>query len=55
MLLNTALVFGQPGGGGDPGHGQPVPISGIELLIAAGVGLGAKKLLKKYKTPYQNK
>ncbi len=40
---------GGPGGGppgGGPGGGQPVPITGIELLVGAGALLGAKRMLK---------
>lgn len=35
----------QPGGGGDPGGGQPVPIGSIEILISIGAGLGVKRIL----------
>ncbi|WMN11393.1 hypothetical protein QYS49_38230 [Marivirga salinae] len=38
----------QPGGGGDGGTptepDNPVPITGIEYLIAAGAAFGAKKI-----------
>jgi len=43
LLLNYG--YSQPGGGGDPGGGQPVPISGIELLLGLGAALGVKRLL----------
>lgn len=36
-----------PGGGGDPDN--PVPITGIEYLIAAGAAFGAKKIYDKKK------
>jgi hypothetical protein len=54
FVLTTLLLvgidgFSQPGGGG-PGGGEdpdnPIPITGIEWLIAAGAGLGARKLYK---------
>lgn len=38
---------GDPGGGGDPDN--PVPITGIEYLIAAGAAFGAKKIYDKKK------
>jgi len=38
---------GGPGGGGDPDN--PVPITGIEYLIAAGAAFGAKKIYDKKK------
>lgn len=40
---------GGPGGGG-PGGGQPVPLTGIELLIGAGALLGAKRVLASRKS-----
>jgi hypothetical protein len=44
-LLMAICAYAQPGGGGDPGGGQPVPISGIELLLGAGAALGVKRLV----------
>jgi len=44
---------GGPGGGppgGGPGGGQPVPITGIELLVGAGALLGAKRILESRKS-----
>lgn len=38
---------GDPGGGTDPDN--PVPITGIEYLIAAGAAFGAKKIYDKKK------
>jgi hypothetical protein len=38
------MLSAQPGGGGDPGGGEPVPIAGVELLLAAGALLGLKKI-----------
>lgn len=49
LLFLSTNGFAQPGGGGDPGSGQPVPIAGIEYLIGAGVGLGIKKWLNRNK------
>jgi hypothetical protein len=45
VFLAAALTAGaQPGGGGDPGGGEPVPFSGLEVLLTAGAVLGAKAL-----------
>jgi hypothetical protein len=52
LLLVSSLTWvqaqpgGGPGGGGDPGHGRPVPISGIEVLLVLGGILGVRKHLK---------
>lgn len=43
------LSFAQPGGGGPGGEPPPVPITGIELLLAAGAGYGAKKAYDVYR------
>jgi hypothetical protein len=40
-------VMAQPGGGGDPGGGEPVPIQGVIILLIAGGALGVKKFLKR--------
>ena len=40
---------GDPNGGGDLDNDNPVPITGIEYLIAAGAAFGAKKLYDKKK------
>lgn len=50
MLVGSLQpVYAQPGGGGNPCPFPPcnpdVPISGIEILLAAGGVLGVKKLL----------
>ncbi len=48
FLLAATVVNAQPGNpGGDPDN--PVPITGIEYLIAAGAAFGAKKLYDKKK------
>ncbi len=40
----------QPGGGGPGGGGDPdVPITGIEILLAAGGVLGMRKLINRKK------
>lgn len=53
LVLSTAFWLfvvltgaAQPGGSGsdDPGPGDPVPISGIEILIGLGSLYGAKKV-----------
>jgi hypothetical protein len=54
FLIFIVLVFpfislAQPGGGGDPGPGQPVPISGLEILLGVGALFGAKKILDQKK------
>jgi hypothetical protein len=43
--LSVVCGYAQPGGGGPGGGGEPVPISGIEILLAAGGLLGIKKFL----------
>lgn len=43
IFMANSILFAQPGDpGGNPD--QPVPISGIEFLIAAGAILGFRKL-----------
>jgi hypothetical protein len=56
LLISAFAGFAQPGGGRPPGGGgggpcanppcNPVPITGIEVLITMGVMLGAKSLLR---------
>ena len=41
--------FAQPTGGGPGTEPPPVPITGIELLLAAGAGYGAKKAYDVYR------
>lgn len=51
FIFTSSLLAAQPGGGGPGGGGDPdVPLGGIELLIAAGALLGAKKALDKKKS-----
>ena len=45
LCLVSFFCEAQPGGGGDPGGGPPVPITGIELLLAIGGALGIKRLM----------
>ena len=40
---------GPPPGGGPGNGGRPAPLSGIELLIAAGAAFGAQRFLKRNK------
>ncbi len=47
LVLFSFKVVAQPGTG-DPGHGQPVPITGIEYLIGLGGLLGARKIMKSF-------
>jgi hypothetical protein len=51
-IVFPIFCFAQPGGGGDPGGGQPVPISGFEILIGAGAILGARRLVSSRKKKY---
>lgn len=44
FMVMTFAVAAQPGGGGDPGGGEPVPFSGLEILLTAGAALGVKSL-----------
>lgn len=50
FVLISAFVLAQPGGGGDPGGGQPVPLPGIGILVAAGAFLGIRSLMKSKKS-----
>lgn len=43
-FLSVLLTNGQPGGGGDPGAGEPVPLQGMFILFAAGIFLAVKSL-----------
>ena len=44
FIIFSVSSYAQPTGGGPGGGGNPdVPLGGIELLIAAGALLGAKK------------
>jgi hypothetical protein len=45
LLTVNFTVFAQPGNPGDPGD-NPVPISGIELLLLTGGALGGYKIFK---------
>jgi hypothetical protein len=48
LLMFTVVsidLFAQPGDPGDPGD-NPVPISGIEILLVGGGALGAYKAFK---------
>jgi hypothetical protein len=53
ILLLSIASYAQPGPGGPrgggPGGGEPVPITGIEILLTAGGLLGIKRLLQKKK------
>lgn len=53
LFMSYFTLHAQPGGGDggpptDPGD-NPVPITGIEYLIAAGAAFGAKKIYDKKK------
>jgi hypothetical protein len=47
LIFIVTSSFGQPGGGDPPGNGEPVPITGLELLFAAGALFGSHRLIKK--------
>jgi hypothetical protein len=47
FLLTSLTINAQPGKPG--GGGQPVPITGIEVLIGLGGALGLKKMMSKRK------
>jgi hypothetical protein len=40
----VSLAVAQPGGGPPPDPGQPLPITGIEILLGIGCLLGIKRL-----------
>jgi len=44
LLVSTLWVYGQPG---NPGGGQPVPITGLEYLLIGGGAYGVSRLLKR--------
>lgn len=46
FVLVACPVWAQPGDPGDPGD-DPVPITGLEILLVAGGALGGYKLLSK--------
>lgn len=46
-FLINGLCLAQPGGGGDPGGGEPVPLPALGILLAAGSILGVRAMLKK--------
>lgn len=48
-ILSIVAGYAQPGPGGEPGGGpgggEPVPLSGIEILLVAGGALGVKRII----------
>lgn len=56
ILLMAEVVAAQPGGGGGggPGGGEPVPLPGLGILLAAGAFLGIRSIVKKRKGSSQN-
>ena len=44
LLIIVIAIFSALAQPGDPGGDPDVPISGLEILIAAGAALGAKKI-----------
>ncbi|MDN4166645.1 hypothetical protein QWY31_14135 [Cytophagales bacterium LB-30] len=55
FMFGVSIGFAQPGSG-DPGGGSdpdnPVPITGIEILLGLGGAYGAKKLMDKRKNTH---
>jgi len=50
FLFTISVAVSQPGGGGPGGGGDPdVPITGIEILLAAGGLLGVRRLINSKK------
>lgn len=53
ILLCGYAIYAQPGGGGPcpegPPCAPPVPITGVEYLLASGLFLGARYIFKKQK------
>lgn len=45
LFVVSQTLYAQPGDPGDPGD-NPVPISGVELLLLSGGALGGYKLLR---------
>jgi hypothetical protein len=50
ILISSWSAIAQPTGGGPGGGGPPVPISGIEILIAVGGLIGLKKIFDSRKS-----
>jgi hypothetical protein len=47
ILVNVNILFAQPGDpGGDPDN--PVPLTGIEFLLAGGAVIGARRILNHF-------
>lgn len=44
FILTCAVVMAQPTGGGPGGGAPPIPLTGLEWLLAAGGIYGAKKI-----------
>jgi hypothetical protein len=49
IVLAVCLATAQPGGGPPPDPGQPVPLSGVEVLVGAGLLYGIKNMVAKRK------
>lgn len=58
FLMGISMVMAQPSGG-DPGGGSdpdnPVPITGLEILLGLGGAYGAKKLIDQRKKTNSSK
>ncbi len=44
-MLISFVLMAQPGSGPPPDPGEPLPISGIEVLLLGGAALGVGKML----------
>jgi hypothetical protein len=44
FIFAVSLAVAQPGGGPPPDPGEPLPITGIEILLGLGCLLGIKRL-----------
>jgi hypothetical protein len=47
VLASCITALAQPGGGGDPGGGEPIPIQGIGVLLVGGALLGLLRMFNK--------
>lgn len=45
LFVNSVMLLAQPGDPGDPGD-NPVPITGVEILLLSGGALGGYKIYK---------
>jgi len=48
-FCTITFSYAQPGGGGNPGHGQAVPLQGLAILLLAGALIGIRKITGRVK------